>query len=704
MFLWKTFPRQTVIFLPVLLPVFSINPQAMKGLFIFLLTLTSLQTFSQSIPSPAKPKRPQTQRYFGLHFDFHAEAGDMLIGQNLLKQGLDSLLTAVKPDFIQVDCKGHPGVSSYPSKVATATVAPHIVNDPLAFYRAVTRKHGVGLYLHYSGVYDDAALAKHPNWAAHNADGSINTSKTSVYGPYVDSLLIPQLNELADYGADGVWVDGECWATVPDYSPTALANFRTETGIQTVPHSEKDVHYGAFKEFSRRSFVKYLGHYVDAVHQHQPTFRIASNWAYSSMMPEPITTGVDFLSGDLTPANSMNSAALDGRILAAQGQFYRKPWDLMSWSFWYEFNPARQGDQKTAVHLMQEAAEIISLGGGFQAYYQQRRDASLPRRELPVMVKLSQFVRDRQPFCEGSIPVPQIALLYANSTVRAFNQALFGNGPTQRINGILTALLDAQLPVEVLSEHHLHGRMNEYPVIVVSQQDSLDPAFRRELLDYTRQGGHLLLLGAYTTQLFASELGVVPTGREETTIKWVLHKGSSVVLTGPFQPVHITNSSTKSIGQFLKSEAGDLAPGVIATETPFGKGSLTAVYADLSRDYQKHQSPKLRDFIASLTQPLLANPIVDVRGSHLVHVGLNHQRNRLTVNLVNTGGRHANPQAFTYDEVPPLNNLTVQLRTNKKPTRIMQQPENRALPIRYADGVATVIVPRLNLHSVLVVD
>ncbi|WP_332368495.1 alpha-amylase family protein [Spirosoma telluris] len=495
----------------------------MKAFFVLLFILSSFQLRAQS---KTNPLQSHSKRYFGLHFDFHAVAKDSLIGRNLSEKSLDSLLTAVKPDFIQVDCKGHPGVSSYPSKVANATVAPHIVNDPLAFYRAVTRKHRVDLYLHYSGVYDDTVLTKHPNWAVQKADGSINTSKTSVHGPYVDSLLIPQLNELADYGADGVWVDGECWATVLDYSPTALAKFRAETGIQTVPRSDKDAGFRAFKDFARRSFIQYMGHYVDAVHRHRPTFRIASNWAYSSMMPEPINTNVDFLSGDLTPSSSVNSAALEGRIMAAQGQLYRKPWDLMSWSFWYEFNPIhRQGDQKSAVHLMQEAAEIIALGGGFQAYYQQRRDASIGLRELPVMAELSRFVRARQPFCEGSVPIPQIALLYANATVSAFNQSLFGNGQTQRINGVLTALLDAQLPVDVLSEQHLRGRLNQYPVIVVSQQDSLDTAFRQELLDYARQGGHLLLIGAQTTRSFAAELGITPTNPLTTGPKWVLYKG-----------------------------------------------------------------------------------------------------------------------------------------------------------------------------------
>lgn len=670
---------------------------------VLLLALSVL--ISVQIRAQSAPNMPGFKRYFGLHFDFHAVRTDSSIGQNLSEKNLDSLLTAVKPDFIQIDSKGHPGVSSYPSKVATATVAPHIIHDPVAFYRAGTRKRDVDLYLHYSGVFDEAVLTKHPGWAAQKANGAFDVSKTSVHGPYADSLLIPQLNELADYGADGVWVDGECWATVLDYSPTALAKFRAETGIQTVPRSDKDAGYDAFKTFARRSFVQYVGHYVDAVHRHRPSFRIASNWAYSSMMPEPVGTHVDFLSGDLTPSNSVNSAALEGRIMAAQGQLYLKPWDLMSWGFWYEFNPVkRQGDQKSAVHLMQEAAEIISLGGGFQVYYQQNRDASISLRDLPVMVELSRFVRARQSLCQGSVSIPQVAMLYASTTVNAFNQSLFGNGQTQRINGVLTALLDAQLPVEVLSEQHLQGRMKQYPVIVVSQQDSLNRAFRQELLDYARQGGHLLLIGAKTTRLFAAELGVLPITTKPGGPKRVQYNGQSVVLTGPFQSVQITGKDTKPVDQFLGPKTDSPAHGIIATETAYGQGKLTAVYADLSQDYQKHQSARLRDFIASLARPLLPRPVVEVSGSHLVHVVLNRQNNKLAINLINTGGRHADPQVFTYDEVPPLTSLTVRLRTDKKPKRIVQQPENKPLPVRYAGGVATVTVPQLDIHSVLVVE
>ena len=195
------------------------NKMIKRTLFLLLLSLT--QVIAQT------PKQaPSHKRYFGLHFDFHAETGDSAVGKNLSERSMDSLLSAVKPDFIQVDCKGHPGATSYPSKVVNATTAGRFYGDPLKFYRAVTRKHGVDLYLHYSGIQDYAALKKHPDWSVVKADGTRDEANTSVHGPYVDSLLIPQLREIANYGATGIWVDGDCWATQLDYSPAAIAAFR----------------------------------------------------------------------------------------------------------------------------------------------------------------------------------------------------------------------------------------------------------------------------------------------------------------------------------------------------------------------------------------------------------------------------------------------------------------------------------------------
>ena len=102
----------------------------------------------------------------------------------------------------------------------------------------MTADRGVGLFMHYSGVWDAEAIRRHPDWAAINADGKVNPHSTSFFGRYADRLMIPQLRELAgDYGVDGAWVDGDCWAAVPDYGKAAVKAFQNATGIKDIPRA-----------------------------------------------------------------------------------------------------------------------------------------------------------------------------------------------------------------------------------------------------------------------------------------------------------------------------------------------------------------------------------------------------------------------------------------------------------------------------------
>ncbi|HLH57109.1 MAG TPA: hypothetical protein VKY92_26255, partial [Verrucomicrobiae bacterium] len=179
-------------------------------------------------PTPARLKRADS--YFGIHFDFHAGVDCKEIGRNTTRAMIENIITNVRPDYIQIDCKGHPGLSSYPTKVGNQ--APGFVGDPLKMWREVTAEHGVALYMHYSGVWDSEAIRKHPEWAVVNADGTTNGNATSFFAPYDEQLLIPQLRELTgDYGVDGAWVDGECWASAPDYSAPAFKAWQAVTGF-----------------------------------------------------------------------------------------------------------------------------------------------------------------------------------------------------------------------------------------------------------------------------------------------------------------------------------------------------------------------------------------------------------------------------------------------------------------------------------------
>jgi hypothetical protein len=134
---------------------------------------------SSSTGNPKRLKRADS--FLGIHFDFHAGPDNPEIGRNTTPEMTEAIIDAAHPDYIQIDCKGHPGISSYPTKVGNP--APHFAGDPLRVWREATARRGVALYMHYSGVWDSEAIRQHPDWAAINADGKTNANATSFYGP-----------------------------------------------------------------------------------------------------------------------------------------------------------------------------------------------------------------------------------------------------------------------------------------------------------------------------------------------------------------------------------------------------------------------------------------------------------------------------------------------------------------------------------------
>ena len=638
------------------------------------------------------PRLRRADSFVGIHFDFHAREDCTSVGSNTTPEMVAAVVDLLNPDFIQIDCKGHPGYSSYPTKVGNP--APGIVGDPLRIWRKVTADKGVALFMHYSGVWDYSAVAKHPDWAAVGADGKPSTKATSVFGPYADRLLIPQLCELAGvYGVDGAWVDGECWATVPDYGAKAAKAFRDETGIQTLPKKPGDPHWFEFQQFHREAFRRYLRHYVSEVKKRCPNFQLCSNWAFTDHMDEPVSAPVDFLSGDYAPDDSVNSARLSARFLQHQGM----PWDLMAWSFSRTKGPDGKGLQKPAPQLEREAAVVVALGGGFQAYFTQRRDGSVKLEQLPVMAETIRFCRERQSLCHHAMPVPQVALLLSTAGHYRKINGLFNRDLTC-VSGVLQALLESQNAVEVMNESQLNGHLDAYPLIVVPEWAYLEPAFRDELAAYARKGGSLLLVGPKCAALFRSELGVTLEGEPSAKPRTLVCGGAAARTKGFAQAAKL-GAGSEAFG-VLRADGGAESPA--ASVAALGKGRIAAVYAELGQTYNGARDPAVRAFLNALVRKLFPKPMVEVAGSPDVDVCLMSKNGRLLVNLVNTSGPHQT--APIQERIAPAGPLAVTLRLPHAPSKLTLQPGDRPLNFAYADGAARLTVPALDIHRAIVVE
>ncbi|MDD4871177.1 MAG: hypothetical protein PHR77_11515 [Kiritimatiellae bacterium] len=659
------------------------------ALLTFVVQSVGAEKFDNS-KYPARLKRADS--FLGIHFDFHARPTDKDIGTNTTSAMIENIINLVHPDYLQIDCKGHPGFSSYPTRVGNPV--PGIVGDPLRIWRQITAERGVALYMHYSGVWDSAAVSNHTDWAAINADGKTNGRITSVFGPYVNQLLIPQLRELAGaYGVDGAWIDGECWATVPDYGETALKAFRDATGIQDVPRKLTDPHWFEFLQFHREAFRKYLRYYIMEVKKTNSGFQLCSNWAYTDHMAEHVSAPLDFLSGDYSPDNSVNSARLSARYLVHQGM----PWDLMAWSF--SRKKGKDGDtmQKSAPQLQREAAVVVSLGGGFQAYFKQKRDGSIHDEQMPVMAEVAKFCRARQKLCHHSKPVPQVALLLSTAGHYREINGLFSRN-LGRISGILQALLESQYSVEVIGEYHLAGRMSDYPLIIVPEWGYLEPVFRNDLVTYVKNGGNLLLIGPKSAALFQTELGVTLDGEPVDKPQKLCYNGTTIATKGFSQNI----KPGSGVEVFGSLQVGTNVVQSAASIIALGKGRIAATYVDIGQSYVSARNTVTREFLNDLVRRLFPKPMVEVTGSMDVDVALMRNHGRLLVNLVNTSGPHRTEPV--QEMIQPVGPLAVTIRQTTKPVKITLEPDGQSLTFEYRDGEAKLIVPQVDIHRVIVVD
>jgi hypothetical protein len=660
--------------------------------YTFILLLSSFFTVVQAQPSSDK----NTDRFAGLHFDFHAGLTDSGIGKTFTPEMIDSFLRIVQPDFIQVDCKGHPGISSYPTKAGNP--APAIEKDIMKIWRTVSDKYHVPLYVHYSGIWDNRALQLHPQWARYNADGRPDKNANSLFSGYADSLLIPQLKELATvYHINGVWVDGDCWVLAPDYSEEAKRQFTMATGIKDIPVKKDDPHFFEWMEFHRKAFRDYITKYANAVHAAAPGFKVTSNWSFSSMMPEPVDVPVDYLSGDVAGTNSLYSSAFESRCLALQG----KPWDLMSWSFaWKNGSKAT----KSIPQLEQEAAEVLAMGGGFQTYWQQNRDGTPEPYQFSKMKEIIRFCKERKAYTFQSEIIPQIGLLYSTyAWKRLPANNLYSSHGQEKMKGILNILLDAQLPVEILMDHQLKERMDSYPLLIIPEWEQIDPAIRPGLIDYVQKGGNLIVIGAKAIAAFADELGITIDAKPITGGSiFAGHNNRIVMMHAGFQPVRIKNGIQK-IGIRLNADDWRFPTDEpLASVRQLGKGKIGGIYMDMGDFYNNNKNPLSIALLTSVIEKIFPRFVSTVVcGSGNIHQVLSRKNDNIYVHLINAGGEHSNPNVLVYDDIAPAENIEVKLEPGKRPKSITLQPGNTTIPFTYKNGIATVHLPSVKLYDIL---
>lgn len=652
-------------------------------------------------------KKKRKDCYFGLHFDFHAVAATKGIGTCTDRAAIGELLDKTKPDFLQIDTKGHPGYTSFFSK--HGSVAPGLEVDFLKVIREETAKRGIPLYAHHSGIWDKHAVEEHPEWAAVDREGNPSDRNISIASDYADAKLIPQLIELAqDYGLDGAWIDGECWAAMEDYSPALLEEFYQKTGYAQVEEPMDSPSRKAYMDFLREKLHAYERRFITEVKKACPDFEIACNFSASVMMPVAPYPELDYLSGDV---NITVYAQVLARCFVGLG----KPWDVMAWGCNGLMEGFGVGSESGLYplglnhtqRLMRNAAIALSQGGAFQMCL-----AATPQGEIctaagAMLKDIADFMAQRKALCFQSTPLKNAAVLHtlAGRNHRIQKQQIY-HFASEDLDGLLCSLfLDGGRPVDVIYSFEVENQsFREHSAVILPEFGEVSDAMAQNLRDYVQEGGSLIVCGRRNCQVFADLTGarVLP---QESAILYVEAGDHFFGLQG-------------DMAFFEKNGAEDLCvcrPNKMTYNGPTvsaaigarcGKGKVVLIGWDVFTDYGKTRNFGERDFMRRVLDYADPEPTVCLKsGTRRVELVPAEKDGKLLVNLINTAELYYDLDHDKMDgDIPPLMDLEIAVRCPEEPKSMWLEPEHiRPASTREGDYLR-VKIDRLDIHSVLVIE
>lgn len=421
-------------------------------------------------------------------------------------------------------------------------------------------------------------------------------------------------------------------------------------------------------------------------------------------MTLPVGAPIDFISGDYEPNNSVLSARYHGRCIAARNM----TWDLMAWGQnsrpgnWRDINR----NTKELPQYCQEAAQIVSLGGGFQFFnIMYGYGGTVQEWAIPMWRKVAEFCRERKEFCFRAKAIPQATVIYPNERLHTELTYLFPHWKYDgmaSVRGWIDALQESGYSSSVIYEFQLSAtNLSKYPLLILPSAYAMTEQSVKVLKTYVENGG--LLITESDSAKYISELcGLSVADEGEERPIFVDCGGELFALSAKYPKIEAATAVPSTQLYFTNYYDGHSAAASYVNDC--GKGKVITLTFPLGALYRENISSRIRGYVKSTLRDIGFVPTVELEGSSYVEIALTKKNGKTNINLLNTAGPHSAVGVRSYSEIPPLFNLTLTYRTDKKPKRVYAEPQHKKLRVHYKNGVAAFKLDRLDIHTVITVE
>ena len=350
---------------------------------------------------------------------------------------------------------------------------------------------------------------------------------------------------------------------------------------------------------------------------------------------------------------------------------------------------------------------VVSMGGCFECFnILYGHGGTIQRWVIPTWKRLAEFCRERQECFQARIR-PELGIVFPAERNAENLEGLYAENPgAAAMRPWVNLLQDSQFSARVVLQHQLEddGALARYQVIVLPNVSGLPQAAVDGLCRFVRNGGRLLV-DARSIALLPPELTGIAEASWSDEAKLIFVDGDGRLAAAEVPVADVKAGAARPAGYCYDDNFYESNAAAAAWLHDAGKGRVCVLGFSMQHFYGANRCSAIRSFVRRQLEALGYRPLVKVGGSGFVELTVTEKPGKLLVNLVNMAGQHNVPSVRGYDEIPSLGPLTIVFAPECRFARMRLLPGNAPLDgTRLADGSWKVTLPRLDIHSVIVVE
>ena len=646
-----------------------------------------------------------------IHLDFHTSEAIPGVGKDWDKSHFQEMLHRGHVSSITVFAKCHHGWCYYPTKVPLSQRHPQLKPglDLLGEMIEAANSIGVQTPVYISCGLDEKLVRSHSHWLRLPEDGhagwpnwmKAGYNEFCMRSDYLDYLVAQTEEIVRGYDMPGLFMD---IVGVRDCGCQSCVQEMLKRGWD--PRSKEDR-----LKLGRETYINYCRRINEAVHGIKPHVRVFHNGGH-------ITRGDRELAGlddhfeleslptggwgyDHFPQSARYVQQLGKEFLGMTGKFH---------TTWGEF-----GGFKHPNALRYEAALAIANGAKVSVGDQLHPYAALDAATYALIGQAYSEVEAKEPWLHGVTSVADVGVI-SEQAVRKSNSWSEASD-----TGAIRVLQEGHILYDVLDAD---SDFSKYRIIILADVIPVDEPLRAKLQAYLDAGGKILATGdsaldsesgAFQLDFGVKQNGLTPYSPEYIVPLFPLRDWAPAAFVVYSQARDIEVTHAKALAErrdpFFNRDylhfcshqhAPDThlaaGPAMVRTDnTVYIAFPAFALYADKGQNV-------LREIILHGLRELLPDPtLVTSLPSQGIQTVM-RQEGRTVIHLLYASPVARGTGIQVIEDLLPVRDVTVTLRTPTSPNRVYLAPQDTDLPFKWAGGVVRTVVPEMVCHQMVVVE